>query len=116
MGRETRSSETFLVTTFETKPAISMPEHTPMRPRVNLRLKGITNHGGQRTAASASAGGGDAVDRARPGLEVHARAQVRLDLGVEADQLFAQEAEAEKRRRAWSPSLAQYDDGDVSAP
>ena len=59
------------------------------RPRVNLRLKGITNHEGQRTAASASAGGRDAVDCARPGLEVHAGAQVRLDLWVEADQLFA---------------------------
>ena len=88
MGRETRSRETFLVTTFETKPA-HMPERTPMSPRVNLRLGGVTNHEGRRTAASASAGGRDAVDRARPGLEVHAGAQVRLDLWVEADQLFA---------------------------
>ena len=72
-----------------------------MRPRVNLRLKGITNHEGQRTAASASAGGRDAVDCARPGLEVHAGAQVRLDLGVEADQLFARK-QKQKSVVGWS--------------
>ncbi len=52
--------------------------------------KGERDRKGRRTAAATAAGRRRAVDCVRPALEVHSCAHVRLDLWVEADQLFVE--------------------------